>query len=94
MTITDSGRQQTLTDLWVLDLQSLEWQCLQESTPELLLQKPTKSYCTFHGSQLFRVKANTAGKLDEIEIVDITLPQNIQGLNSQQKYVVLFTLIH
>lgn len=86
VTITDSGRSQILTDLWVLDLQSLEWQCLQESTPELLLQKPTRSYCTFHGSQLFRVKANPSGKLDEIEIVDITLPQNIQGLNSQQKY--------
>ena len=86
VTITDSGRSQILTDLWVLDLQSLEWQCLQESTPELLLQKPTRSYSTFHGSQLFRVKANPEGKLDEIEIVDITLPQNIQGLNSQQKY--------
>ena len=76
-----------LSDTWVLDLEMMEWECLDQGggSQEMLWLKQRASYSVFHGSRLLTLKPNREERLTELEVLEFTMPQEIEGLATTRR---------
>lgn len=75
-----------MTDTWVLDMNGYTWECLDQGTDTLSYPlKPHVQYCCGFGNRLFTLKPNAEDLLDELEIIDMALPEDIEGLKLQAR---------
>mmetsp|Transcript_16072 Transcript_16072/g.54796 ORF Transcript_16072/g.54796 Transcript_16072/m.54796 type:complete len:644 (+) Transcript_16072:153-2084(+) len=78
--------QRRLSDAYVLDTETLEWECLSEAADaggapmQVFNLKQRGAYSAFHGNKLITIKPNREEKLDEMEVLEFTLPEDIEGL--------------
>lgn len=77
-----------LTDTHVLDLfTGPTWECLDEGAwgNNMLWLKQHSVYTTFHGTKLLTIKPNLHEQLDELQVVELSLPEDIQRMRAGRR---------
>ncbi|CAG9465761.1 unnamed protein product [Pedinophyceae sp. YPF-701] len=87
-------RMARCTDTWVLDLNSYTWECLHDSPPNMSVaggtnprgeptHPPMKAqavYTAMAGNMIFTLKPNREECLDELEVLELSMPEDIETL--------------
>ena len=85
-TLSSGGTARKLGDTWVLDLEMMEWECLDKGggSQDMFWLKARGEYSVFSGNRLLSLKPNRDEKLSEIEVLEFTMPSEIEGLQVQR----------
>ena len=79
-----------LLDTWVLDLESYQWETLHEAAvPARASLRPEVTYAAYHAVEgqhkIIYVKPSPDEALDEVEVVDLFLPEDIEEQKLQAR---------
>ncbi|KAK3242846.1 hypothetical protein CYMTET_47464 [Cymbomonas tetramitiformis] len=84
-----SDGHRRLCDTHILNTETMEWECLDDgqegaASLQVLGLKPRAQYSCFQGTRLLTVRPNRDERLDELEVLEFSLPEDISGLRRQR----------
>ncbi|KAK9823106.1 hypothetical protein WJX72_000307 [[Myrmecia] bisecta] len=76
-----------LADTHILDITAPNWECMDEGLwiNSLQVQKGRPIISCFHGNKLYTLKPNRDEKLDELQILEFSLPEDIERMKNEKK---------
>eukprot|EP00891_Asterochloris_glomerata_P004088 jgi/Astpho2/4088/Aster-x1197 len=78
---------QRLGDTQVMDITAPAWECLDEGSwaTGAVAKRQHANYCAFHGNKLYTLRPGKDDRLDELQILEFTLPEDIERMKSEKK---------
>ncbi|KAK9837697.1 hypothetical protein WJX74_003317 [Apatococcus lobatus] len=87
--IMDTGQNngRTLVDTLALDTSSPSWETLDDGhwASSFALTKPRAAISAFCGNRLYSIRHNRNERVDELQILEFTLPEDIERMQSERK---------
>lgn len=76
------ARNRRFHDVWALDTEEMAWEKLYDGTEALSTYslRPRGTYHAFYGTALYTLRPNREETLDELEVLEFSLPSEIESL--------------